>query len=1028
MTSRRLPRIRCGMLVGVLSSVIGAPTCWSSGTSEERFDIDIEAQELHPAMNEFQAATHMEVWYGLNAPSDGHIRVNAVHGRLTVTQTLDALFAKKGVTYEIVEKRYVVLDTSRAIPAFAADEVGLTAKTNAADAPSSGADEKRRERPDCPGPGYKWLPSDEGPVGKDCVGIISRRGSEDEGPWPGDDWGVSFVLDREQIEHRQVFTPVELLRQVPVGTGGFTPGVMPGIPGTNPMAIAATRILVDGHELPGVYANGAALPAISGLPTPAVERVELYGETYFGANGGSSGGKTVNFVLARTCDAPRVSVDLGNSFASGSGGHRVYGSFCRVMFQDTELQLKAQVSNQETLRVGDRDFVQSTRSAMLANNPQAFSLTSTPILGDGVNIKFPDGSTTTLSRAEIQAQDAAAAAAHAGTVSTGLVNSAQAAGGKYASLRDGEQSYYLDVAVKQRFSDSLSALFNVVASQASTRTLTSAGDSVDLHNVYVPADAPGNFLRRDLTASIPVEGLDFNLERELAGRQLRFKLKYEPRSRPLSASVDVFASRYAFSWRQPTATGATAAIASGSVDVFNLDALGLMQWVEDYFSPRQLSESWQVRADVAREMVLTSNSTLLLEGRVDRGENDFKGGKELMQGRQDSAPRTVATLSRQTQFVNGEWLGASYFLYPQLSGLYSLHVRVAGRADGYSKVTREPKCLPTCSADTVPDRTEYHAMNPAIDLQYQPSPEWVLKGSFSKGVRIPVSDEIASTAPRVVPAATFRGLQGTGPSDLVLVEVGGKPDVDPEKLRSWSAGFSFAPSFIANLLVSVDYTSVTKDNEIVVPTEFAFSDFPRLAATYADSITSLSPLENPYGAAVGVDLRARNISRAKSRAVEATIQYQRPLLYGFEMRMFTQLHSQLSLKRQASPSSPWEDNTALTAYSPSRFAGVNDLSFRRGRFSFGFLSRYLDGYRVLTSDPEIQLSGDSRLPAQFTQDLYLGYRFAELRSSRIKGDVRLGFTNIGDKSPRRDMTQSNFVSPQDDPRLRSFLLSWTLQF
>ncbi len=914
------------------------------------------------------------------------------------------------------------------------DEAWRNTRTKAISGHFATSEAALRAMLECSRYGYKWLdyptkvsiiPTEDAPGPKECVLIASQRLTEPEVEQSEKERRPYVVLSREMLEHRQPLTAVDVARQAVVGSGGWSPAPIPGATSPNSVAIAATRTLVDGRDLQIFYSGSISVVAIFGLPVSAIERVEVYDETYFGAGGGSSGSKTVNFVVSRKCDAPRLRVDVGNSFESGSGVRRLYGSRCD-MFGGTELQLKAAMSRQQTLRVGERDYVQRARAEAMANDPSSVFLSNTPWLSDRVNVKFLDAqgrdSFTTLSRADIAAKNVAAAMANAGTMSTALANSAQSDGGARASLLDGEDTYYFDVHAKQSFSETVSALFDFVASQAVTRTATSVGDSMGLQSVYVPATAQGNFFHRDLIASVPLEGLDFDLKKQLTGRHVTATLNYEP-SALTHVSFDVFGARSALSWSQPTASGAAEAIASGKLDVLSLDKRDVQEWVKNYYSPSQISKSWQVRAEIAHVVLLTSRSRLTFGGRIEQGENDFKGGVELTRGPSDTTPLTVATLPRQTQFRDSALVQASYvFDSPDLQ---LLEVQLAGRADRYGKRINDQRCVPTCLLGAVPERKVYRSVNPAFNVRYQPGKEWTLNGGFSEGVRIPVSEESGSSTARAVPAATFRGLQGTTPDKLVLVSVGGNPNVGPETMRSWSVGFEFKPSSVPGLSAAVEYTTVKKENEIVIPTDVAYSNFPLFASRYASSIVTLSPADNPFGAPLGLDLRARNIAEAKSRALEGTLSYEWKSLHGFEVHVFTQVHSQLLLERRASPSSPWDDNTGLTAFSPSRFAWNNDLSFKRGPFSIGWVSRYLGDYRFAVGTEGTQ---SQRVPSQFYQDVQVSYEIGASRKSKIGTELQCGVVNVFNTSPRTDPSQRYSISPLDDPRLRSFLLSATARF
>ncbi|HKX77685.1 MAG TPA: TonB-dependent receptor [Novosphingobium sp.] len=129
-----------------------------------------------------------------------------------------------------------------------------------------------------------------------------------------------------------------------------------------------TQVLVDGRRLASVPMQGQFLqPDIRGLPTKAIQRIEVSGSSAGSIFGIGAAGGAINFVLDRDTspneitvrqgisergDAPLWSIDAKLGYVSPDGG--------------THLSARISHSVEDGLNLGDRTFAQDTRNILYA--------------------------------------------------------------------------------------------------------------------------------------------------------------------------------------------------------------------------------------------------------------------------------------------------------------------------------------------------------------------------------------------------------------------------------------------------------------------------------------------------------------------------------------------------------------------------------------------------------------------------------------------------------------------------------------
>ena len=183
-------------------------------------------------------------------------------------------------------------------------------------------------------------------------------------------------------------------------------------------------------------------------------------------------------------------------------------------------------------------------------------------------------------------------------------------------------------------------------------------------------------------------------------------------------------------------------------------------------------------------------------------------------------------------------------------GVKQLDLQAAGRIDATTQSTTSPAdeiietlvsgatvnspALLTGAAEPyMGNVTKYNASNGTIGLKYKPVDDLFLRANYSTAFVPPVFSELLapiSAGTQTQTTGAYPGVPTTAPwtyssiTDPLLnatytvpVKTGGNPDLQPERSKAFDWGVVFEPKFLSGLRVSLDYTRVTKFNDIVAP-------------------------------------------------------------------------------------------------------------------------------------------------------------------------------------------------------------------
>lgn len=335
----------------------------------------------------------------------------------------------------------------------------------------------------------------------------------------------------------------------------------------------------------------------------------------------------------------------------------------------------------------------------------------------------------------------------------------------------------------------------------------------------------------------------------------------------------------------------------------------------------------------------------------------------------------------------------------------SLNISAAGRYEDYSDV-----------GDTA---------NPKVGVRWEPLPGLAFRASYGRSFRAPFFDELVGTANALY--QTFRITDPASPTGqtAVLLLLGYRPDLGPEKATSWTAGLDLEPRFLPGAKFSLTYFDIRYRDRIASANGFLQQFFSRrdvygsliddtpdpveVAAFFADPSFSNAIGITPGEVMAIVDARTRNLSRSTVRGLDFDLGYNRPFADGSVnlavggSRLFT-------IDNRITDTAP-RNNVVGTLGAPVKLRLRGRAGIELGAFDGGIGVNYVASYRNLTVAPS------ERVKSWTTLDLQVGARIA----GPDKRALRLAFSvnNLFDKDPPYALFRSTGVNIGYDPEQAS---------
>jgi hypothetical protein len=328
-----------------------------------------------------------------------------------------------------------------------------------------------------------------------------------------------------------------------------------------------------------------------------------------------------------------------------------------------------------------------------------------------------------------------------------------------------------------------------------------------------------------------------------------------------------------------------------------------------------------------------------------------------------------------------------------------------------------------------------------LGARVSPFPALTLRGSTATGALPPATSQIGSR--KFVGTAGARdpqrGDRVVGTETDATFITGGRPDLRPERSRSISIGLIVTPDGDRGPRLSVDFTRITKSDEIV---PLLGGDAGRLLASEASfpgrvTRASLSDTDRAAGFTAGpvtqMDLTTINLGTTRVDALDIAFDHSFVLEGAGKFAAYLRATWEPGFSQRSAPGARAVDRVGYFD-GPLEWRGNAGFDWTHERLTVGVNGQFYSRYRVVRSSgsPEdeqtVRAQGGKYIPAQFYTDLYGTYRFGR-RGADSGPELRLGLSNVFDSRPP---TVTNPVGPgysfYGDPRRRRVQLALEIPF
>jgi iron complex outermembrane receptor protein len=1020
-------RLRRTALIGLLAATsvaaIAQPAAAQTAAETRRQSYNIPAGELVPALQRFARQSRMQVIY--SAANLRGRRTAGVRGEMTAAAALQRLVAGSGAQ--------LVQDSSGAYL------VRTDQQSGEAQAGGAAADD---ESVDAAQVGVAEILV----VGSRSQNVDIRRSEDDPQPY--------IVFDSDDIE-RSGATSLEqfLQQQLTAATNVINNGAGGGIAGPSfsritlrGLSSSETLILIDGHRAssPAIFGT-LSQTDVTGIPLAAIERVEVLPTTASGIYGGNATGGAINIVLRRDY----TGVEVRGSHSTTTSGYTPRTRLSATSGiglggGDTNILLSASYSSGGSLLLRDRlRIIRARRDRIRNNDPQSFLSPFTQPLGSTPNIYSLDGSNLVLRNGValgsaftsvpegyrgVTVDGGAALVSRAGTFNWDFASTSQGPDATQVALIAQPTVISGSLLLRHALTSEISVFFDASASRDETFFPSSAISQF----YYLPAAAPTNPFLQDVFVRAPVD-----VEENIGGRNTARRL------RGVSGVLWQISPRWSlgldYTWDQTrvkvqlpsTSRAFASAVSGGAVDIL----------ADASVAPYPIEQYPIVPISVTSPITSTLNDLSL---RVGGSLFSLPGGRVAVTGAVAHRQERVATAFNfsiassattvypaRSQSVDSAYIEVTVPIFSAANsqpGFRELEIQLASRAERYKNVARESQ-LYFGDAPPPPGQeyvNEFTSFNPTIALRWAPT-EWVaFRASYGTGFLPPGLDQVTPQflgfdTPVVDPR---RGNSTT----LVPYQIGGNPNLRPERSESFSLGLILTPRIVPGLRMSLDYTNLEKRDNI--------TSFPNFQQGLVDNeelfpdrvIRGPRNVGDPVGwpgPIIGVDASVLNIARANIEAWDMRITYDRRLPSGANLELSLNTTYQPRLERVIVEGLPTIDFSSLSP----QLRATSTIAWSRGGTTLTGSMRYFGSYRV--EDNYILGQGrGGRVSDQAYLDLTARYDIPAGSGRAFQGmSVELAVSNVFNSAPPFDSSNPfGYYSPYADMLLRTVQIGLRKRF
>ncbi len=318
-------------------------------------------------------------------------------------------------------------------------------------------------------------------------------------------------------------------------------------------------------------------------------------------------------------------------------------------------------------------------------------------------------------------------------------------------------------------------------------------------------------------------------------------------------------------------------------------------------------------------------------------------------------------------------------------------------------------------------------VNPKFGLLWDATAGLTLRASYGRSYRAPVFQDMQPNNIAVV--SRLPNPNAPSGSTILMMLANGNPDLKPERAKTWTGGFSFAPPSAPGLRLQANYYHIDYADRIDSGYAGNFTSiFSQSTAPYADVLTfdptpqqiqdarqlGLSGVglivsrAGPYALPAGLDEtdtevildnRFRNNAFTSQRGVDFDASYD---FDAGQSQIALSLAGQYIIQstRRLTRSAP-EVEALNAVYLPVDLKLRSGVALARRNLAGGFFVNYVDGYR----DPSNL--ADPRVDSWITVDANLKYSFASTSDAQDGTSLALNVQNLFDRDPPRVVNRIN---------------------
>lgn len=546
-----------------------------------------------------------------------------------------------------------------------------------------------------------------------------------------------------------------------------------------------TLLLLDGHRLPGAGINQTA-PDAGGIPLSALQRVEVMADGGSSVYGSDAIAGVVNFVTRRNFNGAETGLNTGTA-----SGYRTT-SFSQLFgktWDDGGWLLSYEHTHNTSLTGAKRDYI--------VNDQRPYG--------------GPDTRSTNCSPANIGMNGNAYRLSASGAVTPGT-NSCEA--NRATDLYPAQTRDSLFSSLRQNVTPGTELYGSVLASYRKVKSGV-AGDGVTSGSttVNVPSTSP---FYVPINGSTATQSVTYNPAADF-GPTFTNNIKTKTLSLVGGANVELsggwnakFELNYGLERDDVRNHGIDQGLAAASAlnGTFNPYGVGaatdpallarIGNYETRYYAKQTLKEG---QAKLDGSLFAIPGGDVKLAVGIDVRQEGFDG--LVVTGARNTGTPYKSGGTRTSRSAFGELFFPLVGAANQLPGVQKLDLSLAARYDNYSDVgaTTNPKVGVTW---TVADGAQLRMS--AGRSFHAPSLADAGTAIDTRAIRFPC------------PPGGYIGCGNAGPSNYTVVLAGGNSGLQPEKARTFNAGFDLGPSLLKGFKLSMSYFLIDYDNVITFPT------------------------------------------------------------------------------------------------------------------------------------------------------------------------------------------------------------------